>query len=258
MTVYQRTPNWATPLHNRPITPQEQAELKANFPAMVETLAKSASGFLHVPSGKNTFDDSPEERQAFYQQVWETGGFGKIITNYSDMTLNPAANAEWSKFVAGKIRAAVNDPATAEKLSRPTTAMPESAPRTYRLLRGLQPVQRLAGRPERDADHRGHRNRHRDRGRAAGVRHHRLGHRLRLRHRRAQPARGPRPGRPAPRGVLVRGPLTYLGPMCHRFPNFFFPGGPHGAAGNNPRYSGDQSDFIAGLRSISPASTGTG
>ena len=24
-------------------------------------------------------------------------------------------------------------------------------------------------------------------------------------------------------------------------------GGPHGAAGNNPRYSGDQSEFIAGL-----------
>jgi hypothetical protein len=32
--------------------------------------------------------------------------------------------------------------------------------------------------------------------------------------------------------------------MCHGFPNFFFPGGPHGATGNNPRYSGDQSDFI--------------
>jgi hypothetical protein len=24
--------------------------------------------------------------------------------------------------------------------------------------------------------------------------------------------------------------------MAHGFPNFFFPGGPHGAAGNNPRY----------------------
>ena len=28
------------------------------------------------------------------------------------------------------------------------------------------------------------------------------------------------------------------------FPNFFFPGGPHAAAGNNPRYNGDQVDFI--------------
>ena len=34
--------------------------------------------------------------------------------------------------------------------------------------------------------------------------------------------------------------------MCRPpgFPNFFFPGGPHAAAGNNPRYNGDQVDFI--------------
>jgi hypothetical protein len=28
------------------------------------------------------------------------------------------------------------------------------------------------------------------------------------------------------------------------FPNLFFPGGPHAAAGNNPRYNGDQVDFV--------------
>jgi cation diffusion facilitator CzcD-associated flavoprotein CzcO len=43
------------------------------------------------------------------------------------------------------------------------------------------------------------------------------------------------------------GPSTFLGVMCHGFPNFFFPGGPHGAAGNNPRYGGDQCDFVADL-----------
>ena len=42
------------------------------------------------------------------------------------------------------------------------------------------------------------------------------------------------------------GPQTYLGVCCAGFPNLFFPGGPHGAAGNNPRYSGDQVDFITG------------
>ena len=116
LTVYQRTPNWATPLNNRPITPQEQAELKAGFEAIRDACGKSPSGFLHVHSDKNTFDDPPEERLAFYERVWQLGGFGKIISNYRDMTLNPAANAEWSRFVAGKIRATVKDPATAEKL----------------------------------------------------------------------------------------------------------------------------------------------
>ena len=40
------------------------------------------------------------------------------------------------------------------------------------------------------------------------------------------------------------GPQTFLGVQTHGFPNLFFPGGPHAAAGNNPRYNGDQVDFV--------------
>ena len=43
------------------------------------------------------------------------------------------------------------------------------------------------------------------------------------------------------------GPTTFLGVQTHGFPNLFFPGGPHAAAGNNPRYNGDQVDFITDL-----------
>ena len=40
------------------------------------------------------------------------------------------------------------------------------------------------------------------------------------------------------------GPRTFLGVQTVGFPNLFFPGGPHAAAGNNPRYNGDQVDFV--------------
>jgi cation diffusion facilitator CzcD-associated flavoprotein CzcO len=40
------------------------------------------------------------------------------------------------------------------------------------------------------------------------------------------------------------GPTTFLGVQTTGFPNLFFPGGPHAAAGNNPRYNGDQVDFV--------------
>src|SRR4029078_8953133 len=40
------------------------------------------------------------------------------------------------------------------------------------------------------------------------------------------------------------GPKTFLGVQSTGFPNLFFPGGPHAAAGNNPRYNGDQVDFV--------------
>ena len=248
LTVYQRTPNWATPLNNRPITPQEQAALKAGFEAIRDTCNSSPSGFLHAHSDKLTFDDSPEERQAFYERVWQLGGFGKIISNYRDMTLNPAANAEWSRFVAAKIRAAVNDPATAEKLvptdhgyagkrppyvtdyyeafnrpnvslvdlnETPITAVTETGLETADGLREFDIIVWATGF---------------DFGTGAL-------NRLGVRGRDRLPLEE----------YWADGPLTYLGLMCHHFPNFFFPGGPHGAAGNNPRYSGDQSDFIAGL-----------
>jgi cation diffusion facilitator CzcD-associated flavoprotein CzcO len=40
------------------------------------------------------------------------------------------------------------------------------------------------------------------------------------------------------------GPTTFAGVQTAGFPNLFFPGGPHAAAGNNPRYNGDQVDFV--------------
>jgi len=62
LTVYQRTANWCTPLNNSPITPEQQAQLKAGFEEMRETLDKSLSGFLHVHHDRKTFDDSKAER----------------------------------------------------------------------------------------------------------------------------------------------------------------------------------------------------
>jgi cation diffusion facilitator CzcD-associated flavoprotein CzcO len=48
-----------------------------------------------------------------------------------------------------------------------------------------------------------------------------------------------------PEEYWADGPRTFLGFMCQGLPNFFFPGGPHGAGGGNyPRYAADQVDFI--------------
>ena len=38
LTVYQRTANWCTPLNNRPITAEEQAQLRADFESIRHTL----------------------------------------------------------------------------------------------------------------------------------------------------------------------------------------------------------------------------
>ncbi len=116
LTVYQRTANWCTPLNNAPITPEEQAQLRADFEAIRETLNTSPSGFLHPVHDRATFDDSRNERRAFYEKMWNSPGFSKLTSHYTDLLFDEAANAEWCEFIAEKIRSIVEDPETARKL----------------------------------------------------------------------------------------------------------------------------------------------
>jgi cation diffusion facilitator CzcD-associated flavoprotein CzcO len=245
LTVYQRTANWCTPLNNAPITPAEQARLRADFDAICDVLNTSPAGFLHQPCDRGTFDDSKEERLAFYENMWNSPGFSKLTSNYTDLLFDPAANEEWCAFIADKIRSIVRDPATAERLIpkeqrfgelRPpfVTGYYEAFNRPNVELVDLKqtPMSRVT---------------------ADGI----------------ETTDGSRPfdvivwatgfdfgtGALARMGVRGRaglplndywsdGPRTFLGVQTAGFPNFFFPGGPHAAAGNNPRYNGDQVDFI--------------
>ncbi|WP_149537638.1 flavin-containing monooxygenase [Siccirubricoccus phaeus] len=116
LTVFQRTPNWCTPLHNRKITEEEQARIKANYPAMFELLRRTPGCYIHDTDPRSTFDVTPEEREAFWEKLYSEPGFGIWMANFRDVLTDPKANALFSDFVARKIRQRVKDPATAEKL----------------------------------------------------------------------------------------------------------------------------------------------
>src|SRR5690606_24727478 len=94
----------------------EQAELRAGFEQLCEVLNTSISGFHHPVNPRNAFDDSAEERQAFYEKMWTSPGFAKLTSNYADLLFNERANTEWCSFIAEKIRGIVEDPETAERL----------------------------------------------------------------------------------------------------------------------------------------------
>jgi cation diffusion facilitator CzcD-associated flavoprotein CzcO len=245
LTVYQRTANWCTPLNNSPITPAEQERLRADFEAIRETLNTSASGFLHPPHDRATFDDSETERRAFYEKMWSSPGFSKLTSHYTDLLFDPAANAAWCAFIADKIRATVTDRDTAEKLIPKDHRYGEHRPpfvagyfEVYNQANvslvdlTKTPILRLTPRGIETAD--GEREADVvvwatgfDFGTGALAR---MG--IRGRHGRAL------------EDHWADGPRTFLGIQTTGFPNLFFPGGPHAAAGNNPRYNGDQVDFI--------------
>jgi cation diffusion facilitator CzcD-associated flavoprotein CzcO len=245
LTVYQRTANWCTPLNNSPISAEEQAQLRADFESICETLNTSVSGFLHAVGERGFADHSEEERLSFYEELWTKPGFGKLISNYYDITFNVEANASWCAFMANKIRELVHDPAIAEQLIPDDHRYAEHRPpfvtryfeayndpkvslvnlkRTPILRVTETGIETAAGERELDVIvwATGF-----DFGTGALAR-------MGIRGRDGV----------ALNDAWVDGPSTYLGIQTAGFPNFFFPGGPHAAAGNNPRYNGDQVDFV--------------
>jgi cation diffusion facilitator CzcD-associated flavoprotein CzcO len=116
LVVYQRTPNWNSPLNNGNITAEEQADIKATYDEIYDACMGSFGGFVHKAIRQRAFDVTKEERWALYEQLYAQKGFAKLISNYRDTMTNREANAEFSEFIAEKIRERVHDPAVAEKL----------------------------------------------------------------------------------------------------------------------------------------------
>jgi cation diffusion facilitator CzcD-associated flavoprotein CzcO len=116
LTVFQRTPNWCTPLHNRKITDEEQAKIKANYPAMFELLRQTPGCYIHNTDPRSVYDVTPEEREAFWEKLYGEPGFAIWMANFRDVLTDPEANKLFSDFVARKIRERVKDPAVADKL----------------------------------------------------------------------------------------------------------------------------------------------
>ena len=116
LTVFQRTPNWCAPLHNRPITAEEQQEIKASYDEIFEKCRASYAGFMHDSDRRRALQTDAAEREAFYEKLYGEPGFGIWMGNFRDVLVDEEANRTISEFVARKIRERVDDPAIADKL----------------------------------------------------------------------------------------------------------------------------------------------
>ncbi len=116
LTVFQRRPNWCTPLHNAKIDINEMSEIKASYPDIFERCYQTQAGFLHTIDPRGTFEVTEEEREEFWEKLYAGRGFGTWQGNFKDVLVDPKANKAMSDFVANKIRERVNDPEIAEML----------------------------------------------------------------------------------------------------------------------------------------------
>ncbi len=116
LTVFQRRPNWAAPLNNATISEGEMAEIRARYDEIFETCARTPGGFEHEPDRRGFYNVTPDERKELWDRLYEEPGFGIWLRNFVEIFVDEAANAEFSNYIADRIRGRVDDPELAEKL----------------------------------------------------------------------------------------------------------------------------------------------
>lgn len=116
LTVFQRTPNWCAPLHNGKISKEEMREIRLRYDEIFALCRTSPGCYIHAPDPRKTLEVSPEDREAFWEKLYNSPGFGVWMGQFSDTLTDREANRLASEFIARKIRQRVKNPAVAEKL----------------------------------------------------------------------------------------------------------------------------------------------
>jgi cation diffusion facilitator CzcD-associated flavoprotein CzcO len=116
LTVFQRRPNWSTPLNNSAISDEEMTRIRARYDEIFANCTASQNGFEHVADPRGFWNLTPEERRAFWDSLYAKPGFAFLAGNFPEIFFDERANREVSNYVADRIRGRVKDPAVAEKL----------------------------------------------------------------------------------------------------------------------------------------------
>ncbi|MCY4538535.1 MAG: NAD(P)/FAD-dependent oxidoreductase [Chloroflexi bacterium] len=118
LTVFQRSPQWSVPAHNRPSDPEMVADIKADYAGFrARNRLQSGAQLSHIPANDfSAAEVSAEERGRVLEERWQLGGF-PFFGAFNDITVNPDSNRATADFVRAKIHDIVNDPKVAEMLT---------------------------------------------------------------------------------------------------------------------------------------------
>ena len=108
--VFQRRPNWSTPLNNSSdLGRGDGGDPRALRRDLRPTCAVTNGGFDHLPDRRGFWNVTPEERRALGRALRDAG-LRDPRGNFPEIYLDEAANRELSDYVADRIRGRVDDP----------------------------------------------------------------------------------------------------------------------------------------------------
>jgi cation diffusion facilitator CzcD-associated flavoprotein CzcO len=116
LTVFQRTASYVAEAFNRPLDAAEKADIKANYEKIRAAAKKTFGGFTIVANDQSAMAVSEKDCRNKLEEGWKAGG-NSLMASFNDIADNEDSNLRAQDFVRDKIRQAVPDVETAEKLS---------------------------------------------------------------------------------------------------------------------------------------------
>jgi len=116
VVVFQRTPNYSVPAHNRPLAPEEERAIKENYAEYRQANRESRVGYVVPVNRVSAMEFAPDAREREYEIRWQRGGLG-FTSTFNDLLISQDSNDTAAGFFRRKIREIVHDPAVAETLT---------------------------------------------------------------------------------------------------------------------------------------------
>lgn len=115
LIVYQRTPNYAIPAHNRPIDSHYVETWRANYPKRRAAARLTRNNTLNNASYRTGAEVTDEQFRAEMESRWAIGGIAFMYA-FTDITSDPDTNRRVSDFVREKLAEKIDDPDVADAL----------------------------------------------------------------------------------------------------------------------------------------------
>ncbi|KAL1967726.1 hypothetical protein VTN77DRAFT_2983 [Rasamsonia byssochlamydoides] len=115
LTVFQRNPTYALPMRQGKLSVTDQD--KSRYAALYELRKHTFAGIDREFHPQSAADVPPEERQAFFEQIWEEGGLSFWLATYRDVIMNKDSNKQAYDFWRSKVLPRIKDPKKAELLA---------------------------------------------------------------------------------------------------------------------------------------------
>jgi cation diffusion facilitator CzcD-associated flavoprotein CzcO len=117
LTVFQRTPNFTMPAKNAPLDPDAIAERRARAREIREAMRSSRAGVIVPMPEHSALAVDDDTRSTHYERAWESGTLYGMVAAFNDLLIDRDANDTAAEYVRARIRAIVDDPDVAERLS---------------------------------------------------------------------------------------------------------------------------------------------